>query len=338
MFCLRIEFEDITPSICRRLWIDRGVTLIKLHHAIQAAMGWTDSHLHSFHIGGAPPCRRRALQDRRWGRPSYGVVDGESVFDLGSRLRYCDLKALVAAEAYDEVRRALRTAPPDTTTAGLELLPVIPNPGKILCVGVNYEEHRIEAGRERTEKPTLFARFAESQIGHRRPMLVPRESDQLDFEGEIAVVIGRAGRRIRAADAMAHVAGYACYNDGTIRDWQRHTTQWTPGKNFAHTGSFGPWMVTRDEIPDGAVLELTTRLNGKVMQRADTRMMIFSIAAIIEYASAFVPLAPGDVIATGTPGGIGFKRNPPVYMKPGDAVEVEVSGIGTLVNAVLEER
>ncbi len=270
------------------------------------------------------------------GRSSYGVIHGENVFDLGRRLgaRFGDLKTIVEAGRYDEIRDAISGANPDASVGSLEFQPVIPNPGKIFCVGINYDEHRIEAGRERSERPTIFTRFAESQAAHRRPLLLPRESDHLDYEGEIAVVIGRGGRRIRREDAMAHVAGYSCYNDATLRDWQRHTTQWTPGKNFVATGSFGPWLVTEDEFADDAVLTLTTRLNGRVMQQADTTMMIFSIPVVIAYISTFVPLAAGDVIATGTPGGVGFKRNPPVYMKPGDVVEVEVSDVGTLTNTI----
>jgi len=217
------------------------------------------------------------------GRTSYGLVEGEGVIDLGRRIgaSYPDLKSLIAAEAWDAARRAARGASPDTNVEHLAFLPVIPNPAKIYCVGLNYEEHRIEAGRERSDNPAIFTRYAECQVGHRQPMLLPRESAAFDYEGEIAVVVGRGGRRIRKEDAMQHVAGFSCYNDGSIRDWQRHTTQWTPGKNFAATGAFGPWLVTHDEIPDGTVLELTTRLNGEVMQKADTEMMIFRIPTAV---------------------------------------------------------
>ena len=165
----------------------------------------------------------------------------------------------------------------------------------------------------------------------------PRESTQLDYEGEIAVIIGRGGRRIAEADAARHVAGYACYNDGSIRDWQRHTSQWGPGKNFWRTGGFGPWMVTADEIPFGTVMTLTTRLNGNVMQQATTEMLIHSIARQIAYASTVAPLEPGDVVVTGTPGGVGARRQPPVWMKAGDCVEVEVDRIGVLRNTVADE-
>ncbi len=281
----------------------------------------------------------KLLSYTRDGRPGYGVVVEDGVIDLAGLLgaRCPDLKALLAADALGEAARLAKSGRPDFALDSIEFAPVIPNPGNIFCVGLNYEEHRVEAGRERTDHPAIFTRCAASQVGHRRPLLLPRESTKLDYEGEIAVVIGRGGRRIRRGDAMAHVAGYACYNDGSIRDWQRHTTQWTPGKNFAATGGFGPWLVTRDELPDDRVLELTTRLNGEVVQHADTQMMIFTIPVVIEYLSAFAPLAPGDVIATGTPGGVGFKRTPPLFMKAGDVVEVEVSGVGTLVNTIAQD-
>ncbi len=177
-------------------------------------------------------------------------------------------------------------------------------------------------------------RVSTSQTGHEQPLLCPRESTSLDYEGEIAVIIGKPGRRITEADAWKHVAGYSCYNDGSVRDWQRHTSQFTPGKNFAATGAFGPWMVTTEEIEPGATLSLTTRLNGQVMQQATTHMMIFPIPRLIAYCSTFVPLESGDVIVTGTPGGVGARRNPPIFMKPGDVVEVEVDRIGCLRNTI----
>jgi 2-keto-4-pentenoate hydratase/2-oxohepta-3-ene-1,7-dioic acid hydratase in catechol pathway len=211
---------------------------------------------------------------------------------------------------------------------------VIPRPDKILCVGVNYREHREETGRAPTEHPTIFVRFAASQIGQDQPMLRPVESERLDFEGEIALIIGRRGRRIPPASALEHVAGFSCYNDGSVRDYQRHTTQFTPGKNFVGTGAFGPWMVTRDEIGDPAALELTTRVNGEVMQHARADQLIFGFEAIIAYCSTFTELVPGDVIVTGTPGGVGAARTPPLFLQPGDVVEVEVQPLGTLRNTV----
>ena len=219
----------------------------------------------------------------------------------------------------------------------IEFLPVIPDPGKIICVGHNYEAHRVETQRDKTEHPLLFLRVAESQTGHLQPISLPPESSHLDYEGEIAVIIGKPGRRIPRAQAWEHVAGYSAYNEGTLRDWQRHTLQFTAGKNFSRTGGFGPWMVTRGEIADGEELTLQTRLNGEVMQHTTTGLMIFQIPMLIEYISSFTTLQPGDVIVSGTPGGVGAKRAPPVWMKAGDRVEVEVSKVGVLVNTVVAE-
>jgi 2-keto-4-pentenoate hydratase/2-oxohepta-3-ene-1,7-dioic acid hydratase in catechol pathway len=241
------------------------------------------------------------------------------------------------AGALEEARRQAAGAKPDHALKDLVFAPVIPNPDKIVCVGLNYEEHRVETGRDKTEQPALFLRVAASQVGHGQPMLCPRESTMFDYEGEIAVIIGRGGRRIPQARAYEHVAGYACYNDGSVRDWQRHTVQWTAGKNFVHTGAFGPWMVTADEIPGGTLLTLTTRLNGAEVQRANTEQMIFKIPRLIEYISTFTTLAPGDVIVTGTPGGVGSRRTPPLWMKPGDTVEVEIDKVGKLVNPIAVE-
>lgn len=271
------------------------------------------------------------------GRASYGIVSGGAVVDLGARLgrKYPDLKALIAGDGFAEAR-ALERAGADARLEEIEFLPVIPNPGKILCIGLNYEEHRAETKRDKTEHPTVFLRVAESQVGHAQPMLCPRESTMFDYEGEIAVVIGKPGRRIPESAAWSHVAGYSCYNEGSVRDWQRHTTQFTAGKNFVATGAFGPWLVTLDEIGPGEKLSLATRLNGQVMQSATTDMMIFSIPRQIAYCSTFAPLAAGDVIVTGTPGGVGSRREPPVWLKPGDTVEVEVSRVGTLRNTVAQ--
>ena len=270
-------------------------------------------------------------------RASYGAVVDGGVVDLGSRLKYPDLRGLLVAGALEEARRQAAGAKPDHALKDLVFAPVIPNPDKIVCVGLNYEEHRVETGRDKTEQPALFLRVAASQVGHGQPMLCPRESTMFDYEGEIAVIIGRGGRRIPQARAYEHVAGYACYNDGSVRDWQRHTVQWTAGKNFVHTGAFGPWMVTADEIPGGTLLTLTTRLNGAEVQRANTEQMIFKIPRLIEYISTFTTLAPGDVIVTGTPGGVGSRRTPPLWMKPGDTVEVEIGKVGKLVNPIAVE-
>ena len=270
------------------------------------------------------------------GKATYGAIAGGGVVDLGARLgaKYPDLKSLIAGPGLAEAQAALKDARADATLEAVTLLPVIPNPGKIFCIGHNYEEHRLETERDPTAHPSVFLRLPESQVGHGQPILCPRESAQLDYEGEIAIVIGKPGRRIAEGEAWAHVAGYSCYNDGSVRDWQRHTGQFTPGKNFVATGAFGPWLVPAGEIPAGERLTLTTRLNGNVMQEATTEMMIFPIPRLIAYCSTFLPLATGDVIVTGTPGGVGARRTPPVYMKPGDVVEVEVSRIGVLRNTI----
>lgn len=265
------------------------------------------------------------------GRPSYGRIEGEEVVDLGGGA-HADLKAAIAAGALGEADGGERFALVDAA-----LLPVIPNPGKILCVGHNYESHRQETGRAKVDNPSIFTRWADTLVAHGRPIVRPCVSSDLDFEGELAVVIGRGGRAIAEADALAHVAGYACFNDASVRDWQWHTTQFTPGKNFPGTAAFGPWLVTPDEAGDLADVRVTTRLNGEVVQDQPIRDMIFPVAKIIAYVSAFTPLSPGDVIATGTPGGVGAKRTPPLWMKPGDRVEVSIGHIGTLSNTVTDE-
>jgi 2-keto-4-pentenoate hydratase/2-oxohepta-3-ene-1,7-dioic acid hydratase in catechol pathway len=269
----------------------------------------------------------------------YGVVAGDGVIDLSRRLgaRYADIRALLAGGGLAAAQQACAGQQTDMKLAEVRLLPVIPNPGKIFCIGLNYDDHRKEGKHEKTEAPAVFVRFAESQVGHGQPMLRPRESHKFDFEGEIAVIIGKSGRRIAEASAWDYVAGYSCYNDGSVRDWQHATTQWTAGKNFASTGAFGPWMVTADEIPPGSTLTLATRLNGVEMQRSTTDFLIHSIPRLISYLSTWVPLAPGDVIVSGTPGGVGARREPPVWMKPGDVVEVEVDKVGVLRNTIADD-
>ena len=215
--------------------------------------------------------------------------------------------------------------------------PLIPDPLAIWCVGMNYVSHREEIGSPVSEQPTFFLRIAASQIGHRQPMIRPKASDKFDYEGELAVILGTGGRHIEEAEALSHVAGYACYNDGTIRDWQRHTSQFGPGKNFSATGGFGPWLVTADEVGDPYSQTLTTQLNGEVMQNASIDLMIFRIEKLIAYLSTMYPPNSGDVISTGTAGGVGFRRDPPVFLKPGDTVSVEISGVGSLVNPIVAE-
>jgi 2-keto-4-pentenoate hydratase/2-oxohepta-3-ene-1,7-dioic acid hydratase in catechol pathway len=269
------------------------------------------------------------------GQPTWGAVLHDAAVSLATP-QLPTLRQAIAAGRLPTDEAAL-PAGPRTPLAQLRWLPVIPDAPKIFCIGLNYEEHRIESQRERVGHPTIFLRVPGSQTGHGQPLLRPRESEHFDFEGEIAVIIGRGGRRIAEAQAWEHIAGYAPYNDGSIRDWQRHTVQWTPGKNFRETAGFGPWMVPRGEIADGQLLTLQTRLNGELVQHATTDMMLFDIPAQIAYISTFIDLEPGDVIATGTPGGVGARRTPPLWMKPGDQVEVELSSVGTLRNSIAQD-
>ena len=266
------------------------------------------------------------------GSTSFGRVEGDRLVDLGTP-DHADLKAAIAADALTR----LIGGGDSFALADVVLLPLVPDPGKILCVGHNYESHRQETGRAKVTNPSIFTRWADTLIAHGQPIMRPRLSTDLDFEGELAVVIGRGGRGIAEENALAHVAGYACFNDASVRDWQWHTTQFTPGKNFPGTGALGPWLVTPDEAGDLADVRVTTRVNGTVMQDQPIRDMIFPIARIIAYVSAFTPLSPGDVIATGTPGGVGAKRTPPMWLKAGDRVEVAIGPIGTLSNTVIDE-
>ncbi len=268
---------------------------------------------------------------------SWGLATDTGVVSLYSA-QYPTLRSALAAGVLEKLGASAQGQPDTCKLSQIQYLPVITDPGKIICIGHNYEEHRVETERDKTENPTVFLRVADSQTGHLQPLLMPPESDHFDYEGEIAVVIGKGGRRIARDQAWEHVAGYSAYNDGSVRDWQRHTTQFTPGKNFVGTGAFGPLLVTRGEIADGEELNLTTRLNGQVMQHATTAMMIFPIPRLIEYVSTFTTLAPGDVIVSGTPGGVGARRKPPVWMKEGDLVEIEVSKIGVLRNRVEKEK
>jgi 2-keto-4-pentenoate hydratase/2-oxohepta-3-ene-1,7-dioic acid hydratase in catechol pathway len=269
---------------------------------------------------------------------SWGLVEGSDVIDVGVVLPDLpDLRSAIAAGSWERVAQAAPHAPRHRME-DIRWRPVIPNPDKIFCVGLNYEEHRKETGRSLVANPVIFSRFANSQTAHGVPLVRPRVSDTLDYEGELAVIIGKTGRYITQEDAFSYVAGYACYNEVTVREWQNHTHQWLPGKNFLASGAFGPWMVTPDEIADLDSARLTTRLNGQVMQDATIDQMIFSIPRLIEYCSTFTQLEPGDVIVSGTPGGVGAKRSPPVFMKPGDRVEVEISGVGRLENTVVDEQ
>ena len=268
------------------------------------------------------------------GRESFGYLtsDGTGIVDMGQRSGLPDLKTAIAEGLV--ARGASEGDEADVPLAGIRYLPTITNPDKILCVGLNYRAHQEETGRGGEGVPTIFVRFAAAQMGHEAPMIRPLESATLDYEGEIAMIIGQAGRRIERARALDHVAGFGIYNDGSVREFQRQTSQFTPGKNFAGTGGFGPWMMTPDEIGDLDEMEITTRLNGEVMQNSKAALLVHGFAELIEYCSTFIELVPGDVIVTGTPGGVGAARKPPVFMDEGDLVEVEVTPIGILSNRV----
>lgn len=275
-------------------------------------------------------------------------IDGQATYGLwnddGSWLRvpanfasqYPDLKSAIAADRLDALEATTRQANQVIQASQGRLLAVIPNPGKVFCVGLNYKSHVAEMKRADSEHPAIFTRFADSLNAHGALLPKPKATKRFDFEGELAVIIGKGGRNISQADAFEHIAGYACFNDGTARDWQRHTHQWTPGKNFPATGPLGPYMASRKAIPDVNQLTLESRLNGQVMQHASLADLIFTLPVIIEYLSGFTTLSPGDVIATGTPGGVGDKREPPVYMDAGDVIEVEITGLGTLRNVVTD--
>lgn len=278
------------------------------------------------------------------GKPSLAAYRGQELIDLakaGPGLPADMLAFLAGGEAARAaIAKALDDAPaasvldPERTT----FLPVVPRPGKIICVGLNYADHSAESGFKQPDYPTLFGRFATSLIGHKAPLIRPNLSDQLDYEGEIAAVIGRRGKHVPKANALDHVAGYAVFNEGSVRDYQFKAPQWTVGKNFDGTGAFGPALVTSDELPPGARgLTLTTRLNGETVQSASTDDMVFDVASLISIISEAITLEPGDVIVTGTPAGVGVARKPQLFMKPGDVCEVEVEGIGTLVNPIAQE-
>ncbi|UJX46261.1 fumarylacetoacetate hydrolase family protein [Xanthobacter sp. YC-JY1] len=271
------------------------------------------------------------------GKAGYGLVTEGGIVDLARRFPEAPTLRTFIAGGLDRAA-ALVGAPADFALADVTLAPVIPDPDKIVCVGLNYHDHVVETGRTVTPNPMLFARYAGSQVGDGEALVKPLESDEFDYEGELAVIIGKGGRRISEADALSHVAGYACYNDASVRDWQRHTSQFMPGKTFAATGGFGPWMVSADEIGDPTRLTLATRLNGAEVQRTTVDLMITPIPTLIAYTSTILPLLPGDVIVSGTPGGVGARRTPKLFMKDGDVVEVEVSGIGVLRNPVVAEK
>jgi 2-keto-4-pentenoate hydratase/2-oxohepta-3-ene-1,7-dioic acid hydratase in catechol pathway len=241
-----------------------------------------------------------------------------------------------AASAVDLAERATSLSVTDEVAlSSVELLPPIPNPGKTICIGLNYRAHAIEGGNPIPDYPAVFMRCTTSLAAPDAALIYPECSDKLDYEAELAVIIGKTATNVSATDALDYVAGYSCFNDGSVRDYQRKSTQWTMGKNFDGTGGFGPELVTPDELPPGAAgLRLVARLNGEIMQDSDTGDMIFDVANLIATLSEGMTLEPGDVIATGTPSGVGYARTPPVFMKPGDTINIEIEKIGVLTNTI----
>lgn len=273
------------------------------------------------------------------GLASFGVVEGDRIQDAGPafKARFADLRSVLAGNAIADLRSAAKESAA-VRFSDVTLLPPIPRPDKIICIGLNYMTHIQETGRDRPAKPSIFTRYPSSLVGHDVPLTRPKVSDWFDFEGELAVVIGTPGRAISAADATHHIAGYSCFNDGSIRDFQRHTTQFWAGKNFDRSGSMGPWLVTPDELPEPEAQHMRTLLNDVVVQSTPISDLAFDIPSLIEYISTVTELLPGDVIATGTPSGVGLFREPKLFMKPGDRIEVEITGIGTLANTVVAEE
>lgn len=276
------------------------------------------------------------------GQETWGAVVGDQVVDLRAATGIATLAEFIGSPRYAEREALAAQARPVAPLKGLEYLPVIPRPEKIVCAVRNYMDHHQEvlaAGmhRELSEEPPIFLRVWRSQTPHNGPIVRPHVSESLDWEGELAVIIGKEGRCIPEAQAWDHVAGYSIYNDGSIREWQFHAKQIASGKNFESTGGFGPWMVTADEIAPGRQLKLEVRINGETLQSSHTGHMIFSIPKLIAYASTIFTLVPGDVIATGTPAGVGWSRKPPRFMKPGDVCEVEIEGIGVLSNPIVQQ-
>ena len=275
------------------------------------------------------------------GKTGFGAVIGSGVFDLSARhTDLADLRAVIRAGRLAELADEAANAAVDFYLADIDYLPTLPNPEKIICIGVNYADRNAEYkdGSEPAKYPSVFMRSRESLVGHGQPILRPPESDQLDYEGEIAIIIGKQGRRIPAKNAVEHIAGLTIMNEGSVRDFLRHSKfNVTQGKNFEHSGSLGPWLVTPDELDPMAVLRVITRVNGEERQNDTTSNLIFPFSYLISYLSTFYRLKPGDIIATGTPNGAGARFNPPRYLKHGDVVEVEVSGIGILRNHVVAE-
>ena len=276
------------------------------------------------------------------GRDRFGAVVGDGIVDLTATL-FCDsmfagLREAMVADALDDMRKAVQGQKPDLGLSDITYQLPIPRPSKILCVGRNYRAyHEVQETGKAPQWPSIFGRFADSFVPHGEPIVKPKESEQLDYEGELGVIIGRAGRHIPEKDALSYVAGYTIMNEGTARDWGNRGTQNTPAKNFWHSGSIGPWIVTADEVPDPTRLHITTRVNGEVRQDGGTDLMIFQIPYVISHISKFTMLEPGDIIATGSPGGSAIEMKPPKWLRPGDVLEIEIAGIGRLRNPIEAE-
>lgn len=284
----------------------------------------------------------RLLTFSKGGKAAVGLRQGENVIDLSvaaPRLPKTLTEVLAAGRAAHAQIRAAATKPRKGSVLkgrSLKLLPPIPNPGKIICVGLNYRDHAAETGNPLPTYPVIFTRFNSTLTPHDGKMPVPKASSQLDYEAELAVVIGRKGRNVPKARALSLVGGYSCFNDGSVRDYQMKTSQFTLGKNFDGTGGFGPDVVTPDELPKGAHgLKIKCRLNGKILQDGTTADLVFDVASLIAELSTVMTLEPGDVIITGTPAGVGFTRDPKLFMKPGDVCEVEIEKIGVLRNKIV---
>lgn len=273
------------------------------------------------------------------GTPTWGVEIDERMYDLGPTGKDLapSLSAAIEQGVFGSVTKDAALDSPVHELSQTTYLPPILDPGKIICIGVNYHAHRIEGSKPEGAAPTIFLRFADSQMGHEAPAVRPFSTEKYDYEGEMALVIGRGGYRISADEAFEHVAGYSVYNDFSVRDWQLAASQWSPGKNFPSSGGFGPWLVPASDIADVTALRLEVRVNGEVRQEAHVDQLIFDIPHLIEYVSGFTPLSPGDVIVTGTPGGVGMFQDPPRLLVDGDVVEVEITELGTLRNRVTQE-
>ena len=272
------------------------------------------------------------------GKTSYGVEVQDGIFDLGSRIgdKYPNLQILIRSFALAEANKLSSGKSPDFSQEDIIFLPLMPDNINIYCAGINYLDHIQETGRTRPEKPTLFLKTYQSMVGHLENLVCPSASEQYDFEGELAVIIGKPGKNIAKDNWEDYVAGYTILMDGSVRDFQKVSVD--QGKNFYHSSSVGPWLVTRDECAsDFSELKLTTRLNSEVMQSSDAGKLCFDVPELISYYSKIVHFQPGDIIATGTPGGVGSRRNPPIWMKKGDQIEVEISGLGTLSNTIIDE-